>query len=248
MKISLGRTLVFLMMFVVTACGTTKDLMLLQNNAPDNAKAQELVKTIQQQQAQYKLRPADRLTVRIVSLTDEKVNFLKEPNMELVVDQKGQIELPVMGMIPVAGLTIREAEDKVQKTAAEYLRSPNVTMKLMNFYITVLGEVLRQGAFLIPEPRVNILEALGQAGGLTENANRRTLRIVRNENNVAKIYQLDLLEDNTLTSQNFFLQPNDVVLVNPRRAVTDRQNRVATIGLVVSLITSFTFMASLFNR
>lgn len=242
MKLMLER--LFLIIFSVTlfSCGSTKDLILLQNNTADNVKAQELVKSIQLQEKQYKLRQTDRLMLHIVSLTDEKVNFLKEPQIELVVDAKGNIELPVIGAIPVAGLSIKEAEDKVAKTSAEYLRSPSVRIKLMNFSYTVIGEVLRQGTFISPEPRVNLLEALGQAGGLTENANRRNIRIVRNENNTAKIYQLDLLEDNSLNSQNFFLTPNDVVMINPRKATMSRQDRLGMIGLSVGLLTSLTFL------
>jgi polysaccharide export outer membrane protein len=158
------------------------------------------------------------------------------------VDANGQIDMPVIGLIPVAGLTIKEAEEKIEKTSADYLRSPSVSIRLMNFQITLIGEVLRQGTFILPDPRVNILEAIGQAGGLTENANRQNIRIIRSENNTAKIYALNLLEDNSLSSQNFFLTPNDIVLVNPRRALADRQQRLATISLGFSLITSFTFL------
>lgn len=241
MKLNLGRLLCLCIFVSLFSCKSIKNLELLQNNRADNQNAQELVKSLQMQEKQHKIRPTDRLMLHVFSITDEKVNFLKEPQIEQVVDAKGQIELPVMGSIPVAGLTIKEAEDKIEKTAAEYLRSPSVSIKLMNFSVTVLGEVLRQGSFVIPEPRVNILEALGQAGGLTENANRQNIRIIRSENNTAKIYQLDLLEDNSLTSQNFFLSPNDIVLVNPRRAVSDRQNRLALVSLGFSLVTSFTF-------
>jgi polysaccharide export outer membrane protein len=217
-------------------------LELLQNNTADNIKAQELVKSLQIQEKQHKIRATDRLQLNVVSLTDEKVNFLKTPLIELVVDANGQIDMPVIGLIPVAGLTIKEAEEKIEKTSADYLRSPSVSIRLMNFQITVIGEVLRQGTFILPDPRVNILEAIGQAGGLTENANRQNIRIIRSENNTAKIYALNLLEDNSLSSQNFFLTPNDIVLVNPRRALADRQQRLATISLGFSLITSFTFL------
>jgi polysaccharide export outer membrane protein len=89
---------------------------------------------------------------------------------------------------------------------------------------------------------VNILQALGQAGGFTENANRETIRIIRNENGTARIYQLNLLEDNSISSANFFLQPNDIVLVNPVRAITQRQERLALFGLGMSIISSISFI------
>ena len=101
---------------------------------------------------------------------------------------------------------------------------------------------MNQGTFLSTEPRINILEAIGKAGGLTENANRENIRIVRSENNTAKIYTVNLLEDNALLSPNFFLQPNDVLLINPVRSQTQNQQKTATIGLVISVIGVITTM------
>jgi len=194
------------------------------------------------QESQYKLQPSDRLGLNIFSLTDEKINFLKDPEMEVVLDNKGQVELPVIGFVTVSGLTIREAEQKLKTVTSEYLKSPSVSIKLLNYNVTVIGEVMNQGTFLSTEPRINILEAIGKAGGLTENANRENIRIVRSENNTAKIYTVNLLEDNALLSPNFFLQPNDVLLINPVRSQTQNQQKTATIGLVISVIGVITTM------
>ncbi len=226
-------------LFVISyfsSCATTQRITYLQDEKSDNIKANELIKTVRLQESQYKLQSSDRLLLNIFSLTDEKINFIKDPEMEVVVDNKGQIELPVMGLITVNGLTIREAEEKIKTVTSEYLKSPSISIKLLNFNITLIGEVTNQGTFLLTEPRVNILEAIGKAGGLTENANRENIRIVRNENHTAKIYRLNLLEDNALLSPNFFLQPNDVILINPLKSTTQNQQRTATLGLVISVI------------
>src|SRR5687767_6465693 len=193
-----------------SSCTSTRNISYLQDEKSDNIKANELIKTMRLQESQYKLQPSDRLLLNIFSLTDEKINFIKDPEMEVVLDSKGQVELPVMGFITISGLTIREAEQKLKTVTSEYHKSPSISIKLLNFNITVIGEVTNQGTFLLTEPRANILEAIGKAGGLTENANRENIRILRNENNTAKIYRLNLLEDNALLSPNFFLQPNDV--------------------------------------
>jgi len=219
-----------------SSCTSTRNISYLQDEKSDNIKANELIKTMRLQESQYKLQPSDRLLLNIFSLTDEKINFIKDPEMEVVLDSKGQVELPVMGFITISGLTIREAEQKLKTVTSEYHKSPSISIKLLNFNITVIGEVTNQGTFLLTEPRANILEAIGKAGGLTENANRENIRILRNENNTAKIYRLNLLEDNALLSPNFFLQPNDVVLINPLRSTTQNQQRTATLGLVISVI------------
>ena len=234
--------LIGLLVFV-SSCMSTKKLTYLQNNPDGVISDQEaLVKSMHLKDVQYRLKPDDRLLVNIFSLTEEKLNFIKKPEMELRVDAAGQIHLPVMGGIAVAGLTVDGAAEKVKKTAAEYLRSPEVSMKLLNFNITVLGEVYKQGAFNMAESKVNILEALGYAGGVTDNANMQTIRIIRNENDTAKIYRVNLLEDNLLSSNKYFLQPNDVVIVNPLKAKSSNQQRIALVGLVISIVSSLAWI------
>ena len=220
----------------IVSCTSTKKITYLQDEKSDDIKVNELIKTIKLQESQYKLQPTDRLLLNIFSLTDEKINFLKKPDVEVMLDNKGQVEIPVVGFVTISGLTITEAEQKLKIVLTEYLKSPSVSIKLINFKVIVIGEVMNQGTFLSTEPKLNILEAIGKAGGLTENANRQNIRIVRTENNVAKIYAMDLLEDNALLSPNFFLQPNDVVLVNPLKSLAQREKTTATIGLVFSVI------------
>jgi polysaccharide export outer membrane protein len=231
----------FLLVLVFfSACTSTKSINYLQDNKSDNIKAEELIKTMRLQESQYKLQPADRLLLNVFTLTDEQINFLKKPDLELVLDSKGQVEVPVIGLVTISGLTIREAEQKLKTVMAEYLKSPSVTIKLMNFNVTVIGEVGNQGTFLATEPKVNILEAIGKAGGLSENANLGNVRIVRSENNTAKIYRINLLEDNSLLSPNFYLQPNDIVLVGPLKPTVQNQQRSATISMVMSIVVTVT--------
>jgi polysaccharide export outer membrane protein len=238
----------FLFLSFLCSCTSTEKLTYLQDEKSDNIKANELIKTMRLQESQYKLQPADRLKLNIFSLTDEKVNFIKEPEVEVVLDSKGQIELPVIGFVTISGLTLREAEQKLKTVSSEYLKSPSISIKLLNFNFTVIGEVSQQGSFNSTETRLNVLEAIGKAGGLTENANRENIRIVRTENNSAKIYQFNILEDNSLQSPNYFLQPNDIVLVSPLKSNSRSQQRTATIGLVVSVISVVTSVLYLVFR
>jgi polysaccharide export outer membrane protein len=238
----------FLFLSFFCSCTSTEKLTYLQDEKSDNIKANELIKTMRLQESQYKLQPADRLKLNIFSLTDEKINFIKEPEVEVVLDSKGQIELPVIGFVTISGLTLREAEQKLKTVSSEYLKSPSISIKLLNFNFTVIGEVSQQGSFNSTETRLNVLEAIGKAGGLTENANRENIRIVRTENNSAKIYQFNILEDNSLQSPNYFLQPNDIVLVSPLKSNSRSQQRTATIGLVVSVISVVTSVLYLVFR
>ena len=220
-------------------------LTYLQDQKSDNIKASELVKTMRLQESQYKLQPADRLQINISSSADEKLNFIKTPQFEAVVDQNGRIDLPgVTEGVIVSGLTMKLAEQKMDTLLAKKYSLPGafVTLKLLNFNYTVIGEVVSQGTFNAEDPRVNILEAIGKAGGLTENADREKIRIVRSENSTAKIYEINVLEDNSLQSPNFFLQPNDIVLINPLKSRVQSQQRTATVGLVISVISVISSM------
>jgi polysaccharide export outer membrane protein len=238
MKLIYSLACLFVLM-IFSSC-TSQKLTYLQDEKSDNIKANELLKTMRLQEVLYKLQPGDKLGLNVFSLTDEKINFLKNPDMEVVLDNKGQIELPVIGYVTISGLTIREAEQKLKTVISEYLKSPSVSIKVLNFNFTVIGEVSQQGTFVAEAPKVNILEALGKAGGLLENANRENIRIVRNENNTAKIYQINILEDNSLLSPNFFLQSNDIILVSPLKSQMQSEKRTATIGLVISVISVIT--------
>lgn len=242
MNVVLSRITLLLMIVGLYSCSSTKEMILLQQDPPDVSKAQEATRSVPIQEKEYKIRPNDRLMLNVFSLTDEKVNFIKEPQIEKLVDFRGQIELPVIGNVTLAGLTLKQAEDTIKRVASDYLRSPSVTIKLMNFQVTVIGEVLRQGVVLVPDPNINLLEAIGQAGGFSENANRQTIRIVRNEGKSAKIYPINLLDQNSMSSKNFFLEPNDVILVNPRKVLSNQQNRLSTISLVLTLVSSTSFI------
>jgi len=140
----------------------------------------------------------------------------------------------------MSGLTIREGEKKLEKTLADYLNNPSVSIRMLPFNFTVLGEVTKQGTFLSEDPKVTILEAIGQAGGLTENANRETIRIIRNVNDTARIFNFNLLEDNSIQSENYFLQQNDVVIINPLKSKTSKESRTATISIIVSVLSVIT--------
>ena len=232
-------SLLFALALLTCSCMSTKKLTYLQDSETDLAPDQDyMVKDMLLKAVPYRLKPHDRLQINIFSLTEEKLNFIKKPEMELRVDDAGQVRLPVIGGIHVAGLTIDGTEEKIKRTAAEFLRSPEVSVKLLNFNITVLGEVYKQGTFTIAESNINVMEAIGHAGGVTDNANMKTIRIIRNDNDTAKIYRVNLLEDNLLSSSRYYLQPNDIVIVNAVRAKASGQQRLAIIGLVISVLSS----------
>jgi polysaccharide biosynthesis/export protein len=238
---------------VFSSCIGSRQRTLLQDQQPDvvntlatNAKTYTLKPT------EYRLKPDDKISIRVFSLTQEKFNFLGSPEFEVTVNSRGEIELPVVGYIQVSQNTLPEVEEKIKALTLEYLKSPSVTVKLVNFTFTVLGEVGSQGNFTAANSRMNILEAIGQAGGLTDFANRSRIRVLRHGATTAQVYEIDLLEDNLLLTENYYLQPNDVIMVDPvsARYTQERTNNFfrsfSIFSTISSLVLTWVFISRRF--
>lgn len=184
----------------------------------------------------YKLKADDIITVEVFSLTQEKFNFLgSTPKLELTVNKQGNIELPVVGNLKVAGLTLAETQEKIKQLTTDYLKSPKVTVKLTNFNFTVLGEVGSQGNFTTENSTLTVLEAIGLAGGLTEFADRSNIRVLRHDQASASVYKINVLEDNLLLSDRYFIQPGDVILVDPLGKKNARTS-TSNLSLILSIL------------
>jgi polysaccharide export outer membrane protein len=232
----------FLLQVLIAACIPNRKLIYLQDQKADLEPKNSVVKSFPLKNTDYKLKPGDIISAEVFSLTQEKFNFLGAPKLELNVDSQGNVELPVVGSLQVAGLTLQETQEKMKNLTTEYLKNPKISVKLINFNFTILGEVEAQGKYTVTNAKLSILEALGIAGGLTDYADRARIRIVRQEKDNANIVYIDLLEDNILLSENYFLQPNDVVMVDPLKAKNTRQQQLGTASLVFSLVTSVAFL------
>ncbi|HMO39139.1 MAG TPA: polysaccharide biosynthesis/export family protein [Saprospiraceae bacterium] len=140
--------------------------------------------------------------------------------MGYFVDREGMIDFPVLGRVPVAGLTLEEAKFKLLDMLQTYLKDAVVNMRFLNFKVTVLGEVNLPGTVRLTNKRVTVLEALGMAGDLTPYANRANILIIR-EHEGKRVYERLNLQDNSVfVSPYFYLMQNDVVYIEPLRART----------------------------
>lgn len=227
------------------ACVPNRKIVYLQDRQSDQvAPATAPVKTINMQPYDHKLKPGDIITIQISSLTQEKFNVFNKPaagaagaNAFMMsnvaglppafpgytITNDGTIELMAVGRIKVAGQTVNEAQENIKKILKDYLTDSVVEIKLVNFTYTLLGEVTRQGTYITGHPQMNLMEAIAAAGGLNETADFSKVKIIRHENGVAKVYYVNVLEDNILRSENYYLHPHDVVVVAPLKARNVRQ-------------------------
>ncbi|WP_400191517.1 polysaccharide biosynthesis/export family protein [Hymenobacter sp. B81] len=193
----------------------------------------------------YKLQPNDVLSVRVQSaqptlndifnVTDSRAMFGGDPGTMFLagynIDASGQVNLPTVGKVQLAGLTVDEAQKMVQQQVNRFVRDANVLVKLISFKITILGEVRTPGRYFVHNGQATVLEALGLAGDLTEFGNRQNVKLIRQTPQGSEVVLLDLTSPALLSSPNYYLLPNDALYVEPLRARTVRAN-VANLGLV----------------
>lgn len=156
------------------------------------------------------------------------------------VDQEGYIEMPLTGKIKVGGLTTEQARDSVRRRASIYYKAPVVNVRFANFQVTVLGEVARPATYVVPNERVDVLQAIGMAGDLTIYGKRENVMVIREEKGQKTFARLNLNATDIFKSPYFQLQQRDIVYIEPsksRAASTDAsQTRlIALLGTITSL-------------
>jgi len=207
-----------------TSCTPHRKMVYLQDLANQGS-------TIEISAPEYLLRPGDILHIRVLTL-DAESRELFNANVSpmgfgggmpgnanffvlgYTVDALGNIVLPVVGNVQVGGLSLAQATQIVQTSIDQYLVDATVDVKLVNFTISVLGEVRRPGQFFIFDNKVTILDAISMAGDLTEFGNRN-INVVRRSEGKVTFHNVDLTSRKFLNSDVFFLQPGDLVYVEP---------------------------------
>jgi len=209
-------------LILVSSCAPTKRSAYLRDadevegiNDPDRL-IQQSVDSL------YIIKGGDELYITVSSSDDEPNNFSSSQvgftNIDMLsylVDKDGFVKLPYVGKINVSGMTLDSASATVEADLGQYIYQPVVSMKLVNARVTVLGEVNDPGVFVVNNKPLNIYQALGYAGDITEYGNRENILIVREGNEVITKKYLDLTNDEILTSEWYILQPNDIVYVEP---------------------------------
>lgn len=217
---------------------------------------------------QHKIVPYDNLYIKVLTL-DSEVNKLFNPtsssessNTQTMyetpagqylngyrVSQQGTVSLPILGDINLQGLSLKEAEEQIRVKAQEYLKEPIVQVKLLNFRLDILGEVNAPGIYYNYEGNINIVDAVGLAGGINKFANLKAVTVNRKENNVTTSYNIDLTGNDIYRSEVFYLKPNDVIYIPPSK-LSMRSENTGNYSLVLSTITSIlviiTFLGSKF--
>lgn len=134
------------------------------------------------------------------------------------VDDKGEVNIPVIGKVIVRGLTVEQARDKIQREVDKFLNGAYINVQIGGIRYALLGEVNRPGKYTVLQDRLTIFEALAQGGDLNTVANRHEVQIIRQFPDGAQVVKLDLTQRDIIKSPYYFIRPNDVIYVQPLKA------------------------------
>jgi polysaccharide export outer membrane protein len=178
------------------------------------------------------IQPGDQLSIVVSSSSPELTILLnsnnlggtQQANLSVIsvtsgyyVSNNETLEFPKLGVIATKGLTFRNLEHTIQKGLSDYVKDVAVSVRRMNFRITVLGEVNRPGLYNIPYDRINILQAIGNAGDLTIFGKRDNVLLVRETAQGKETVRLSLYDKELLNSPYYYLKSGDVVYVEPNK-------------------------------
>jgi polysaccharide biosynthesis/export protein len=156
--------------------------------------------------------------LRSVTLqTESEDQVIQQRQQTYLIDKHGNIEFPILGTIALAGLNKTEAVSKMKTLLQEHVKDAVVTIRLLNFKVSVLGEVTKPGSYTVKSERITILEALSLAGDMTIYGKRDNIMLVREVNGVTTINRIDLTQGDFMNSPYYFLSQNDVLYVEPNK-------------------------------
>ena len=249
--------LLSVMTVLLASCGSVKNVAYLQNSDYIDLSRSEFL-------YDARIMPKDVLTITVNTVNPEAsapYNLIVRSTLTntsssvstgggslqtYLVDNNGTIEFPVLGTLHVGGLSKSECEKMIHDKIMPYLNAaenPVVTVRMSNYKISVLGEVNRPGMFNVSNEKINILEALAQAGDLTIYGVREKVKLIReNANGKKEIVNLNLNDAEIINSPYYYLQQNDIVYVEPNTV----KARNSSIGQSTTLwLTSTSIMISI---
>lgn len=224
------------------ACVPQKKIVYFQDKEHDEKDAMQLVVPVR---PDMKVYPKDILTIVVytdnpealpgvgASIDVKQVDNRPPYEKGFTVDDNGNVTLPLVGVIPVAGLSIEKAREAITNKYKVYVANPVVVIKKLSFKISILGEVGQPGIYYVNNESITILEAMSLAGDLTKYGSRTDVKIVRSINGKQDEYYIDLTDKRALYSPYFYLMQDDLIYVRPLKS-----KRWADINPQVSIITS----------
>jgi polysaccharide export outer membrane protein len=244
-------------LLALSSCVTRKKILYLQKQGDLDKKhpKDSITREYNLVDFNYKIQTNDIISVRYQSLTAKEFDIMQYQNQNNtnnnnigatsgallageLVDEQGEIPVPVIGKVKVVGLSVFQVQDTIQKLANQYLESPIVKVRLLNYRATIIGEVNKEGTFTFGNNRVTMLEAINSSG-LGELADRSHVKLIRQIGSKTEIHYINLLEEDFLKSPYYYVYQNDVIIVPPLKQRTYRKYFGQNAALILSTVSLF---------
>jgi polysaccharide export outer membrane protein len=208
----------------LSGCMTTNKMIYVQEESRNSDLGQEFVN----EQKRALIQTFDELYVNVTSFNEESPDLISSGEIRMggrtttdyslisyQVDENGNIDMPLLGQVYVAGKTVDEVASEMQEELKSYFYSPSVKVSFVNKNVTVIGEVNNPGRYFYSGENINIFQALGLAGDIEEYGNREKVVVVRERNGRIHKNSVDLTNKNLFISDFYYLKSGDVVYVEP---------------------------------
>ncbi|MHA7842831.1 MAG: polysaccharide biosynthesis/export family protein [Winogradskyella sp.] len=263
---SIKLLIIALSCIFISSCIPHKDTIYLQNK--DNGVNDTIPYDLSEVQKPYRVQVDDILNIRIKVLDQDNVQIFNptgEGNLNasseerayfdgFTVDLHGNVRIPVLGDLNVLGYTTAEIEEKIKtKLLDEQFKETSnifITVKLAGLRFTANGEIGRPGTLTLFKERVNIFEAIANAGEIPVSGNKKDVLIIRQYPQGQKIHHLDLTDINVMKSPYYYIQPNDMIYVKPLRqkSLGTGETAVSTISTIATIVSLAATTLLLFTR
>jgi polysaccharide export outer membrane protein len=258
----LKKTLPFLVVLLLFSCKSREEMVYYQN-------IDGLANVEQSNSYEIKIQPDDLLTI-IVSADDPEtaipfnLSTISVPTagsvnaaqgqlamQSYLVDAAGTIDFPVLGKLTVGGLSRTEVMQLLESKISKYIKNPIINIRVMNFKVSVQGEVTVPGIYPVSSDRITLIEAISKAGDLTIYGKRDNILIIREMNGVKSYNRIDITKADFIHSPFYYLAQNDVVYVEPNKTRINGGAVGANTGVIISitslLITVITLIVTASN-
>ena len=237
-------------MFLTTSCGNLKQLQYLQGPIDTAALSQiNFVEPV--------IQKGDVLGITVFSDNQLASAQFNQGNSTTgagasgyLVSQDGNIQLQAIGVMKVEGLTKKQLSEQLvqQYIQKDLLKNPYVEVRFLNFKVTVIGDVNSPGVKTFTSDKVSVFDAIGMAGDLSIYAKRDNILIIRESNGVRRFSRMDLTDPNVFTSPYYYLQQNDMIIVDPTKVkATTTDQTMRTITIATSVISLIAILFSVFR-
>lgn len=239
----------FLLVIGVTSCVAPEKIIYFQEQQDQRLK-EDL------ENFEPTLQIGDIVNINVASVPAEAAvafNLYENPGVNprplpYIINADGEINFPVIGKLKIVNLTTKEVTNKLVELLLPYLSNAIVNVRLVNFRVSVLGEVRNPGSYIVENERISLLDAISLAGDLTIQGKRSNISLIRERDGKRTITYLDLTSQEIFNSPYFYLAQNDIVYVEPNKTRINSSSVGANTAVVISSLTLLVSLIAIITR